>query len=98
MECAKTISPAVHGRNMPCPDEFFALFKNLSLPGDATYFEYEYEESAIAFLNEYDAGALPRTYSNGVKLELLNDNFTDSEIIKTIESVTPGHDQIECSA
>ena len=34
----KHISPAVHGRNMPYPDEFFALFKNISLPRDATYF------------------------------------------------------------
>ena len=91
-------SPAVHGRNMPCPDEFFALLKNHSPPRDATYFEYEYQKSAFAFLNEYDAGALPRTYSTGVKLELLNDNFTDSEIIMTIESLrnntSPGLDSL----
>ena len=94
----KHILPAVHGRTMPCPDELFALFKNHSLPRDATYFEYEYKKSAIAFLNEYDAGALPWTYSTGVKLELLNDNFTGTEIIKTIESLknnkSPGFDSI----
>ena len=47
----KHITPAVHVRNMPCPDEFFALFNNLSLPRDAIYFKYEDEKSAIAFLN-----------------------------------------------
>ena len=41
----------------------------------------------IAFLNDYNNGALSLKSTNIVKLELLNDNFTVTEINKIIESL-----------
>ena len=83
---------------MPCPDEFFFKFRNLSLPRNASYFDYEYEKCAIAFLNDYDNGTISIKSVNDVKLELLNDNFTVMEISKVVESLknnkSPGLDSI----
>ena len=83
---------------MPCPDEFFFMFRNISLPRKASYFDYEYEKCAIAFLNDYDNGTISMKSVNDVKLELLNDNFTVMEISKVVESLknnkSPGLDSI----
>lgn len=94
----KSVSSSAHAQNMPCPGDFFVLFRNLSLPRDACYFDYKYEKCAIAFLNDYDNGKLSMKLTNEVKLELLNDNFTVTEINKTIELLknnkSPGLDSI----
>ena len=94
----KNVSPSAHAQNMPCPDEFFFIFRNLSLPRNASYFDYEYEKCAIAFLNDYDNGTISIKSVNDVKLELLNDNFTVMEISKVVESLknnkSPGLDSI----
>ena len=75
-----------------------SLCLGISLPRNASYFDYEYEKCAIAFLNDYDNGSISIKSVNDVKLELLNDNFTVMEISKVVESLknnkSPGLDCI----
>jgi len=93
----KDISPVSHGQNIPSPDEFYNMFRNLALPRDACYFDYGYENYAIAFLDMYDNTPYIEN-ANSLKLELLNDNFTIDEISRTIEQLknnkSPGLDSI----
>ena len=72
------------------------LFQNLALPRDADYFIYQYEKCAIDFLTEYDNGNIQPNIE--LKVVMLNDNFTTSEISAPIGSLkndkSPGLDCI----
>ena len=47
----------------------------------------KYEQCAIVFLNDYDNGTISLPSISDVKLEMLNENFTVTEIINIIESL-----------
>ena len=75
------------------------MFRSLALARDTCHFDWD-EKCAIVFWNDYDNGALSLKSTNIVKLEMLNDNFTETEteINKIIESsknnTCPGLDSI----
>ena len=47
----------------------------------------KFEQCAIAFLNDYDNGTISLPSISDAKLEMLNENFTVTEIINIIESL-----------
>ena len=55
----KNVSLSTYAQDMPCPD-VFSMFRNLSLPCNACYFDNEYEKSVIVFLNDYDKGTISK--------------------------------------
>ena len=84
--------------NVPCPDEFLDLFKDLAIGREADYFNYDYEKCAVDFLSKYDNGDLHMYKVDTLKLQIMNDNFTVSEISDVIDSLknnkAPGSDLI----
>ena len=84
--------------NVPSPDEFLDLFKDLAIGREADYFNYDYEKCAVDFLSKYDNGDLHMYKADTLKLQIMNDNFTMSEISDVIDSLknnkAPGNDLI----
>ena len=84
--------------NVPCQDEFLDLFKDLAIGREADYFNYDYEKCAVDFLSKYDNGDLHMYKVDTLKLQIMNDNFTVSEISDVIDSLknnkAPGSDLI----
>ena len=65
---------------------------------EADYFNYDYEKCAVDFLSKYDNGDLHMYKADALKLQIMNDNFTVSEISDVIDSLknikAPGNDLI----
>ena len=84
--------------NVPSPDEFLDLFKDLAIGREADYFNYDYEKCAVDFFSKYDNGDLHMYKADTLKLQIMNDNFTVSEISDVIDSLknnkAPGKDLI----
>ena len=84
--------------NVLCPDEFLDLFKDLAIGREADYFNYDYENCAVDFFSKYDNGDLHMYKADALKLQIMNDNFTVSEISDVIDSlknnIAPGNDLI----
>ena len=82
--------------NEPNAEQFYEHFSNLARGCTAEYFNYDYENCAIDFLEKYDNGGIPRHDSDELKLQIINDNFTRNEISDTIDSLknnkSPGID------
>ena len=54
---------------------------------EADYFNYEYGKCAVDFLSKYDNGDLHMYKADALKLQIMNDNFTVSEISDVIDSL-----------
>ena len=82
-------NPSVDG-DMPSPTAFYDMFYELSLPREAEYFNYDYEQCAIEFLKVYDQGEMLEIPSNKIMLDMINDNFSVDEIKATIDALKNG--------
>ena len=82
----------------PNAEDFFELFKDLAQGRSVEYFSYDYEKCALDFLKRYDKRDVSWQENRCLKLQIINDNFTESEISDTIESLknnkSPGIDLI----
>ena len=74
------------------------MFYEFSLPREAEYFNYDYEQCAIEFLKVYDQGEMLEIPSNKIMLDMINDNLSVDEIKATIDALkngkSPGLDHI----
>ena len=85
--------------NEPSLTEFTGYFQKLSESQEADYFDYSYETAAKAFIEKYDE---QKNFNNGfmsnLELEVINSNFTEEEIINSINYLknnkSPGIDAI----
>ena len=73
--------------NTPSADDFFELFKDLAQGRAVEYFNHDYEKCALDFLNRYNEKEVSLQENRCLKLQIINDNFTESEISDTIDSL-----------
>ena len=73
----------------PGDNEFYEYFKGLSSEQDVAYFDDELEEAALAFLNDYDSGCKYETREISFVERVINDNFTQEEVVLAISSFKP---------
>ena len=82
--------------NEPNAEQFYEYFSDLARGFTVEYFNYDYEKCAIDFLNKYDNDEFSMHNNDGLKLQIINDNFTEKEISDTIDSLknnkSPGND------
>ena len=73
--------------NIPSREDFVNHFSELSKPANCEYFDYSYEQLAVEFLSRYDND--PRSYNmkKTPEMEIMNQNFTESEIIEVIKNL-----------
>ena len=76
--------------NMPKSDEFYNLFKNQAAPQVASFFDVNYENEAIEFLNTYDKGKHSVLFCNEFELDIFNANITIEEVAYAIDNLKNG--------
>ena len=83
--------------NEPSDDEFYRYFKGLSDAENAVCMNDSYEREARTFLENYDITGSTNLDSE-IENYIINDNFTDSEILSAIDALknnkSPGIDAI----
>ena len=73
----------------PSDNEFYEFFKDLSSQQDSDYFDDELENSAVKFLKEYDSDCKYESGKLSLVEEIINNNFTQEEVICAINSLKP---------